>query len=45
MLEDKGERAINNIPESLVVKIWQHQMPGRTDLITEDGEPIRVLYP
>ena len=45
MLEDKGEGLINNIPESLVVKIWQHQMPGRTDLVTEDGEPIRVIYP
>jgi len=45
MLEDKGEGSINNIPESLVVKIWQHQMPGRTDLVTEDGEPIRIIYP
>jgi len=45
MLADKGEGLINNIPESLVVKIWQHQMPGRTDLITEDGEPIKVIYP
>ena len=45
MLEDKGEGLINNIPESLVVKIWQHQMPGRTDLVTEDGEPMRIIYP
>jgi hypothetical protein len=41
MLEDKGEGSINNIPESLVVKIWQYQMLGRTDLVTEDGEPIK----
>jgi hypothetical protein len=45
MLEDKGEGSINNIPESLVVKIWQYQMLGRTDLVTEDGEPIKVIYP
>lgn len=45
MLADKGEGLINNIPESLVVKIWQHQMPGRTDLVTEDGEAIRIIYP
>lgn len=45
MLADKGKGSINNIPESLVVKIWQHQMPGRTDLVTEDGEPLRVIYP
>jgi hypothetical protein len=33
------------IPERWVVAIWQSELPGRTDLITEEGEPIRILYP
>ena len=36
---------INRFPEPLVVKIWQHQLLGRTDLITEEGEPIKIIYP
>ncbi len=36
---------INNIPESQIVKIWQHQLLKRTDLVTEEGEPLRVIYP
>ncbi len=35
----------NNIPESQIVKIWQHQLLKRTDLVTEEGEPLRVIYP
>ncbi|MFC2000995.1 DUF2851 family protein [Chloroflexota bacterium] len=35
----------NVIPESLIVNIWQHQLLGRTDLTTEEGEPIKVIYP
>ena len=35
----------HNPPESLVVNIWQSQLLERTDLATEDGEPIRVIYP
>jgi len=34
-----------NLPEKLIVKIWQHQLLDRTDLATEEGEPIRVIYP
>ena len=37
--------SINNIPEGLVVQIWQHQLLDRTDLITEDGEPLKIIYP
>jgi len=33
------------ISESLVTKIWQHYLLDRTDLVTEDGEPIRIIYP
>jgi len=35
----------NNLPEGLIVKIWQQQLLGRTDLVTEEGEPIRIIYP
>jgi hypothetical protein len=35
----------NAFPEKSVIEMWQYRLPGRTDLITEDGEPIRVVYP
>ncbi|MFC1908739.1 DUF2851 family protein [Chloroflexota bacterium] len=35
----------NAFPESLVVEIWQNRLLERTDLITEDGEPVRIIYP
>jgi len=33
------------IPEKSVVEIWQHCLPGRTDLVTEEGEGISIVYP
>ncbi len=36
---------INNLPESQIIKIWQHQLLDRTELTTEDGEPIKIIYP
>jgi len=36
---------INNPPESLIVKIWQHLLLDKTELVTEDGEPIKIVYP
>ena len=33
-----------NLPESLVVKLWQ-QLFDRADLTTEQGEPVRIIYP
>jgi len=36
---------INNLPESQIIKIWQHQLLDRTELATEGGEPIEVIYP
>ena len=36
---------INNLSEDLIIKIWQHQLLGRTDLTTEEGEPVRIIYP
>ena len=38
-------RSQSNFPESLIVEIWQHQLLNRTDLVTEEGEPIKVIYP
>ncbi len=35
----------NAFPEKSVIEMWQYRLPGRTDLMTEDGEPIRVVYP
>jgi len=35
---------INNLPERQIVKIWQHLL-NRTELATEDGEPIKIIYP
>ncbi|MFC2072976.1 DUF2851 family protein [Chloroflexota bacterium] len=35
----------NNLSESQVIRIWQHQLLDRTVLITEGGEPIEVIYP
>lgn len=32
-------------PESQVVAIWQNRLVGRTDLVTEEGEPIKIIYP
>ncbi len=33
------------VSEKQVVKIWQHQLLDRTELATEEGEPIKVIYP
>ena len=32
-------------PEKAIVKIWQHYLAGRTDLVTEEGEGISIVYP
>ena len=38
-------RLASAFPESRVVEIWQNRLLGRTDLVTEDGEPIKIIYP
>ncbi len=38
-------RLINNPPESQILTIWQHLLLDRTELTTEGGEPIKVIYP
>ena len=41
----KGGRLINNLLESQVIEIWQRLLLDRTELITEGGEPIKIVYP
>jgi len=36
---------INNLPESLIVKIWQHLLLNGTELTTESGKPLKIVYP
>lgn len=36
---------INNLTESQIVKIWQHQLLDKTELTTEGGEPLKIIYP
>jgi len=38
-------RSISNFPEILAVKMWHHQLLNRTGLVTEEGEPIKIIYP
>ena len=33
------------VSESQVVKMWQHQLLNGTELVTEAGEPIKIIYP
>ena len=36
---------INNPPEIQIVNIWQRLLVHRTELTTEGGEPIKIIYP
>ncbi len=36
---------INNLPESQIIKIWQHLLLNGTELTAEDGKVIRIIYP
>ena len=36
---------VNKVLESQIIKIWQHQLLDRKELVTEGGEPIRIIYP
>jgi len=35
----------NNLAESQLIKVWQHQLLDRVRLVTEDGEPVEIIYP
>jgi hypothetical protein len=32
-------------PERRVLEIWRDYLPGRTDLVTEENEPVKIIYP
>ena len=34
----------SGISERLLIQVWQ-QLPARADLITEEGKPMRLIYP
>ena len=34
-----------NLSESEVVRFWQHQLLKKTELITETGESVKIIYP
>jgi hypothetical protein len=36
---------VKTIPEKSVVEMWRTCLSGRSDLMTEDGEPIMIIYP
>ncbi|MDD5039030.1 MAG: DUF2851 family protein, partial [Dehalococcoidales bacterium] len=36
---------INNLSERELIKVWQHRLLGSTRLVTEEGEPIEIIYP
>ncbi|MBE9482169.1 MAG: DUF2851 family protein [Chloroflexi bacterium] len=36
---------INNLSENQIIKIWQHLLLDRTELTTEGGELIEIIYP
>ena len=35
----------SNTPESHIVDMWQHLLEQRTELTTEEGEWIKIIYP
>ena len=35
----------NNLSEKQIVKLWQQQLLSRSGLVTEGGEPVKVIYP
>ncbi len=36
---------LRNLPESELIKIFQNQLPGKKGLVTEEGEPLQIIYP
>ena len=35
----------NTVSERWAVEVWQNRLTGRADLVTEEGEPIKIIYP
>jgi hypothetical protein len=44
MLLNKEVSMPNAFPERRVLEIWRDDLPGRTDLVTEDNEPVEIIY-
>ena len=44
-LTEGWQGLINNLSESQLIKIWQHQLLCRTGLVTEEGTPVEIIYP
>ena len=40
-----GYSAEVKVLESLVIKIWQHLLQDKTELVAVGGEPIKIIYP
>ena len=36
---------ISNLSESQIVKVWQQLLLNGTELTTERGEPLKIIYP
>lgn len=36
---------LNHLYESQITKIWRYQLLDRTGMTTEDGEPVKMVYP
>jgi len=36
---------VNNLPERQVIRIWQRLLLNRTELVTEEGERLKIIYP
>jgi len=36
---------VNNPPESLIIKLWQLLLLNGTELTTERGKPLKIIYP
>jgi len=41
----KGSGVSDNLSESQLIKVWQHRLLDGAELVTEDGEPVEIIYP
>jgi len=45
VLNKEEGRLISNLSESQIVKVWQQLLLNGTELTTERGEPLKIIYP
>jgi len=43
--DDENTGKANSLLEVQIIQNWQDQLWDRPDLVTEDGEPVKVVYP